>query len=516
MPQKIVVVFLVFFLIACEKNHSHSKDTFTYRTGADPSTFDWTYTEDNLTQEIIMNMMSGLLELTPKGDVAPALAESFSVSANGLVWTFRLRQNVKWSDGTPVRVEDFLYSWQRLLTPENASPNAYYMFDVKGAEDFYHRKISDFSKVGIKKIEDRTLQIELKKPTAYFRFVPAIQALFPLRKDLLDKFGKDWTKPENLVVTGAYLLKKWEHDQKVLLERNPLFWGDVPFFKFAQVLIVQDASTALHLFEKGKIDFMSGPPATELDRLRSKNAVHTHTYLRTFALNFNTSKPGVQDARVRRALALSLDREEIVRTLKGGQKVLSSWLPEGVFAHDPKIGLQKNVVQAKKLLNEVRTSTKTELPKMELVTELRESTRNVVEMVQHQWKKNLGIEVDLRAVEVKMMYQITATDAPPIYRGGWIGDFPDPHNYMAAFLNENVVKATHWQNAKYADLLENAAHEINLEKRKKMYDEAQKILLEQDVITIPLFQEAMNYVVRPDLKSFEIDPMGFLFIRTFK
>jgi len=455
-----------------------------------------------------MQLQEGLLKYDDKLNPVPALAEKFEVSPDGMTYTFHLR-DAKWSDGVPVKSEDFITGWKHLLEPKSAWEYAFFLFDVVNAEAYNQGKITDFNKVGIRAINEKTLEVKLHHPASYFVHIPCYSVTYPQRKDILDAHPNDFTEPLNMRTTGPYRLTSWEHDSKLVLEPNPYYYGKKPSIAKVVFYVVKEDSTALSLYEQGSLDVTMRIPALAIDRVKSSPEYRSVPYLRGYMYGFNINVKPFDDVLVRKAFAHAVNRDEIVQVIKGGKIPLKSWVPKGMSGYEPEIGLDYNPELAKKLLAQAGFPEGKGFPKVTLMFDSLEMNKLIGEKLQYAWKTILGIpQIDIETREWKVYLETLRTSAPGVWRFGWGADFPDPYNFLDMFSSKNGNNHTRWKNATYDKLLQDAAVALKPESRNEIYRKAQKLLLEEDTVIIPLFQETHEALVKPYLKDFVLDPLG--------
>lgn len=507
-----ILFTLVFAIISCSKSEKHDK-TFRFVIVSEPPTLDWSLATENVSADILANIMEGLVIFNHDLKPQPAMAEKWEISEDGKRYTFHLRENIKWSDGKPVTANDFYYSWQRLLEPKTAAEYAYFLFDVKGAQEFNSGKLKDFSQVGIKALDDRTFQVDLTRPASYFINVPTFWVTFPLRKDIVEKYGTKWTDPGNIVTAGPFLLSDWKHDSKLLLTRNPNYYGTPAKSERIEALIINEDVTAISLFETDKVQLIRRIPPLELQRFKNKPEYINYPYLRGYYYGFNIQKPPFDNLKVRKAFGHAIDRAQIVSILKGGQIPATSWVPMGMFGFEPNIGLPYDPAKAKQLLAEAGYPGGKGLPPITLQFDSRDDNKLVAEKIQSLWRENLGVEVKMENSEWKVYLKLLQNDTPQVWRLGWGADYPDPNNFLNLFTSYSGNNNTHWKNKEYDSLIEQGAAEFDLEKRKDIYKNAQKLLTETDVPIIPLFDEAQNILLKSYIKGFQPNAMNILILK---
>jgi oligopeptide transport system substrate-binding protein len=482
---------------------------FTLRLETEPPTLDWNLATDFVSIGVLFHLVEGLAEYDDRDNPVPSLA-SWKVSKDGLTYTYTLKPGLKWSDGVPLTAQHFWDSWERTLNPKTASGYAYFLFDVKNAKEYNEGKLTDPSQLGFKAVDDRTFVVTLKKRATYFATIPAFTVTFPIRKDVIEKFGRKWTEPENMVVTGPFKLTAWKHDSRIEMAPNPNYRGPAPKLQKVTGIVVKEDTTAINMFETGKLTYLARLPALEIERLKKNPGYHTQPYLRSYYYGFNVTKKPFDDPRVRRAFAHAIDRHEITELLKGGQTPNASWIPKGMLGFNPKIGLQYDPAKAKALLAEAGFPGGKGFPATTFMFDSRDDNRVIAEKLQNQWQKVLGVKLGVENEEWKVYLGRLRTDAPPIFRHGWGADFPDPDNFMNMFTSYSGNNFTKWKNPKFDAMIEEAAAEPAPAKRVAIYDRAQRLLEEEDAAIVPLFIDATNILVDPRVHGLRIDSLGLL------
>ncbi|NDF15922.1 peptide ABC transporter substrate-binding protein, partial [bacterium] len=267
---------------------------------------------------MLYHLIEGLAEYNEKLEPVPSLA-SWKISKDGKTYTYTLKPGLKWSDGAPLTAQHFWDSWERTLNPKTASGYAYFLFDVEGAKEYNEGKLTDPAKLGFKVKDDRTFVVTLKKPATYFATIPAFTVTFPIRKDLIEKYGRGWTDPDKMAVTGPFRLTAWKHDAQIELAPNPNYRGPKPKLEKVIAYVVKEDTTAITMFETGKIHYLSRLPVLEIERLKKNPGYRSLPYLRGYYYGFNVTKAPFNDVRVRKAFAHAIERSEITSLLKGGQ-----------------------------------------------------------------------------------------------------------------------------------------------------------------------------------------------------
>jgi oligopeptide transport system substrate-binding protein len=475
----------------------------------EPPTLDWNLATDGVSIIVIQSLMRGLTRLDDQLLPQPDLAERWDVSADGRSYTFHIRPGVRWSDGAPLTAQQFVDSWQRLLTPATAAEYAYSLFGVRGARDFNAGKSRDFASVGIRAPDAQTLVVELEAPLVYFPALVNFMVTFPLRKDLVEKYGEHWTDPGNLVSLGPFVLEEWRHEYRLTLRANPTYWAGRPPLDRIRAYMVGEGSTALVLWEQGQLDLVRIPPL-EIRRYESRGEHRRQALLRGYYYGFNTRLPPFDDARVRRAFALAIDRARFPAILRGGEQPWPSWIPPAMPDANPKLGLAFDPERARAILKEAGIDPQS-LPPIKIVYNSDQTHKLVAETVQSEWREHLGVRVELENREWKVFLKELQTQPPQVFRLGWGADFPDPDNFMNLFTSYSENNHTGWVNPRYDELVQRAAREPDLARRQSLYDEAQRLLCEEDVPIVPLFVTASNFAVARRVHGFVPSPMDLFF-----
>ncbi|MGE3261257.1 MAG: peptide ABC transporter substrate-binding protein [Bacteriovoracia bacterium] len=486
-----------------------AKQEFSLRVETEPPTLDWNLATDFVSIGILYHLIEGLAEYNEKLEPVPSLA-TWKISKDGKTYTYTLKPGLKWSDGVPLTAQHFWDSWERTLNPKSASGYAYFLFDVVGAKEYNAGKLTDPKKLGFKVVNDSTFVVTLVKRATYFATIPAFTVTFPIRKDVIEKAGRQWTEPQNMVVTGPFKLSQWKHDSKIEMVPNPNYRGPKPKLEKVTAFVVKEDTTAINMFETGQLNYLARLPALEIDRLKRLPTFHTFPYLRTYYYGFNIAKPPFNDVRVRKAFAHAINREEVTSLLKGGQTPSSSWIPKGMLGFNAKIGLGFDPKKAKALLAEAGYPNGKGFPDTTFMFDTRDDNKAIAERLQAQWQAVLGVKLKAQNEEWKVYLGRLRTDAPGMFRHGWGADYPDPDNFMNMFTSYSGNNYTQWKNSVFDSIVEKAAGEASAAQRVKLYDKAQKLLTEEDVAIVPLFIDATNILLSPSVKGLKIDALGLL------
>ena len=460
---------------ALKSEAGSATDVFTTALAADPETFDPGKMSGAPEGRIAFNLFEGLLMPGPTTEglddpsevVVPAVAKSFELSADGKTYTFKLRPDATWSDGSALTSEDFVYSWKRVLSPEFPAPYKQMMWGIQGAEAFSQNK-GGWEAVGIKAPDPHTLEVTLRAPTPYFPELVAFYTFFPVPKGAIDQHAEDWTKPEHIVTNGAYTLKGYTPQQEVRLERRATYWDAKNVSLGAvRLRILSDLNAIVNAYKTGELHW-SGQnlPVAQVSNLLMHPDYMQEPLLGTYFYRVNVSKKDspLNDKRVREALSLGLDRDQLVKqTLKGLFTVATAYVPDSLPGYTSAASVEGNATKAKSLLSEAGYGPEKPL-KIQVLYNTDENHKLVAESIQSMWK-SLGVEVELVNKEWKTYLQDVDTLNYEVARAGWIGDYNDPMTFLDMWVSGNGNNDTGWSNKAYDNLIAQATAQTDVKAR---------------------------------------------------
>jgi oligopeptide transport system substrate-binding protein len=397
------------------------------------------------------------------------------------------------------------------------TPQRVYVVDVDGRERRFstigasgaekcRQVLLDFSEVGIQVVDERTLRITLENPTPFFLNLTGFYPLSPVNRRCLETHGRQWVKPENLVTNGPYRLQFRRIRDRLRLVKNEHYWNRKKVrLETIDALAVESPVTGLNLYMTGQADWIpTVPPSTVAPLLAEKRDDFKPTpEFTTYFYRLNITKPPLDDARVRRALALALDKREIVETVtQAGEVVARSLVPTGLKNYDPPQLLEHDAKKARKLLAEAGFPSGQGIPTITILYNNDESHKSIAELIQDQWRRNLGIATQLEALEwgsfLSRQHQLKFT----ICRAGWTGDYMDANTFLDMFVTDGANNQTGWSNAEYDRLIARAASkEVSAAERKKILEQAETLLL-TEMPVIPIYFKVSKNMVRPYVKGF--------------
>lgn len=494
-----------------------AKQELVRNNGSEPASLDPHKVESDIEFNIIRDMFDGLLTVKKDGSIEPLLAEKWE-NKNNTVWTFHLRPGITWSDGTAITAKDVVWSWQRLVDPKTASPYASYPgnMHILNAADISQGKKSVDS-LGVKAVDDSTLEVTLTQPTASFLPMLAHPSLVPIDQVLVNRFGDKWTKPEHIVTSGAYKVTDWVVNERIVAERNTRYWNNKATVINKVTYLPISAETAdVNRFKAGEIDITYTIPVNQFAQLRKTfgEQVSVEPQLATYYYEFNTTKPPFNDPRLRRALNMGLDKDIIAdKVMAQGQR--PAWVisqPEigGVKLSPPDYSTwprEKRLAEARKLLNEAGFNEAHPLS-FNLLYNTMETHQRIAIAASSMWKKNLGVEAKLQNQEWKTMLDTMHTGNFDAVRYAWIADYDDAATFLNNFRTGSSENTSKYSNSAYDEALNNAAKAKDVVERGKYYQQAEDILA-RDVPAIPVYHYVRTHLVKPWVGGFNPDPLGY-------
>lgn len=482
------------------------------RLPGEPETLDWNLAHTMVESYVLMNLMEGLVTYDSNMKAAPMLASSWTMSPDGKIYTFKIKAGVKWSDGVPLKAQDFVYSWKRLLSPITAASYAYLLFDIENAEAFNKGTLKDFNQVGIHALDDLTLQVKLMQPIAYWIDVPGFWVTFPLRQDVVEKHGSSWHKPGRMVTLGPFTLESYEPDSRIVLRANPFYHGKKGNLDRVIALVVKDSSTALNLYNSGKLDLLTDFATMDLKKLQGRKDLKSFPYLKVVYMGLTVSKVPVDNVHVRRAIAMALDKKKFGDFLYGSQERATTLVPPSLMGHAGAGGLGYDPVKARAELKLAGIPVSQPLS-VELIVPNWDKTITIAQYIQAQLKKNLGLDVVIQPFDHKTFRAQLDLNIYQMFITSWGADYPDPDNFVSVFLSRAGNNRTTWKNTAYDDLVMKARVTLDPRVRSDLYLQAQALLTEKEAAVIPLFYEPNMALVKSRVSGLEISPLNHLLLR---
>ena len=481
--------------------------------GSEPQDIDPQTVTGVTEHKIISALFEGLATEDPKDlHPVPGLAESWDISEDGKVYTFHLRPDLKWSNGDPILASEIIESYKRMLSPKLAAEYAYLVYNfVVGAKDYYLGKITDFGQVGFKAPDERTLKVTLLNQTPYLiKIIASHIAWTPVPVKVIAKHGPvdqkrtAWTRAENVVGSGPFKVKEWLPNQRLVVTRNPNFW-DAKTVKLDEIhfLPTEDLSTDERNFRTGQVHMTYDLPAAKIDTYRKNypESLSITPYLGIYYYRCNVARPPLNDKRVRKALALAINRENLVEHVtRGGQKPAYAVSYPGTAGYAPKARIEGTIEDAKRLLAEAGFPDGKGMPTIELLYNTHENHRAVAEAIQQMWRTTLGVNISLLNQEWKVYLDMQHSKNYTMERAGWIADYVDPHVFLEIWETDNGNNDTNWSHPEYDRLLHAALAAKNDEERYAIYQKMDAILVDE-VPIIPIYYYTRVRALSPKVKG---------------
>jgi oligopeptide transport system substrate-binding protein len=457
-------------------------------------------------------LFEGLVTLNPYTlDPEPGVAQSWTISDDGRVYTFHINPKARWSNGDPITSEDFVWSWQRALDPKLGNVGAERMYPVKNAEPFAKGEITDPTKLGVRALDPLTLEFTLNEPTPFFLHLMRDYAAFPVHRETIERFGKqsdrytDWTRVENIVSNGPFKLKEWKLNRRITVEKNEAYWNADKVSLSAVVYHpIDNIVTEERMFRAKQLHYTEDIPLGKLDvyKAMAPSPLKQAPYLGTYYYMFNTHKPPTDDARVRRALAMAVDRETLAATVLQNIMIPSySFTPEGIPGYQPPKLFSYDPEGARKLMAEAGYPNGANWPGVEITYNTRESHHKVAVAIQQMWKKALNIDVTIVNMEWKVYLDTLHEMQYEVARAAWIGGYLDPATFLGILIADGGNNRTGFANARYDELVfQQAPKARSMTERLTVFHEAETVLL-QEMPIAPLFSYTSKHLIQSSVKG---------------
>jgi len=488
----------------------------SFNSGAEPKTLD-PQISDGVPEAIMeLNMFEGLTRLDKDNVAQLAIASSVDVSADGLIYTIKLK-DTKFNNGDALTAADFKASWLHALDPAAASTYAYQLFYIKNAEA-YNANNGKVEDVGIKVVDPKTLEIALEAPCPYFKALLAFPTYFPVDQKNVQAH-KNWnTDAVTFVSNGPFMMKSWSHNDKIILLKNPNYW-DATNVKLTELdfNLIEDGKASTTAFEAGQLDGTYNLMPEDIVRFKKDGTLKQAPQLGTYFYNINTTKKPLNDPRVRQALSIALNRQDLVDDVfKGGETPAFAYVPGAIPDATPGKDFRttggnyfkEDIPRAKQLLADAGFPDGKGFPPLTILYNTNGSHQLPAQAIQDFWHKNLGIDVKLLGQEWKVYLQTQESLQYDISRAGWLGDYIDPMTFLDMFVTKGGQNQTGWSNAQYDADIATAKQTGDQTVRMQSMHDAEKILM-TDMPIIPIYYYVNNYVLKDNIKGVLVDPQGF-------
>lgn len=500
-----IILTAVLLITGCSGNQGEAKEKILRtNNSSEPGSLDPALAQGTHESWVLDHVFEGMMKRSPDGEIVGGMAEKFELAEDEVTYTFTLRDNVTWSNGKPVTAHDFEYSWKRALNPETAAYYAYQFYYIKGGEAYNTGKGS-VDDVAVKALDDKTLEVVLATPTAFFPELTSFYCYFPVSKDV-DQENPDWAKdPSTYVSNGPFLLTEWEHNAKILLAKNDNYYeADKVNLDGIEFAILDDENTAWQRYEGGEFDFLTPLPQTVVAQLsKDKNEeLVIGADLATYYYNLNNEVKPFTNAKVRKALSMAIDRQKLIDNVaQGGQLPAEGVVPYGILDENGdefrKVGnfIKFDPTEAKKLLEEGLAEegmTVADMAKNTLVYNTSEAHKKIAQAIQEMWRTNLGIDIQLENVEFQVKLDREKAGDYEVSRAGWIGDYIDPMTFIDLFITDGEYNDSGFSNKEYDEYVKTAKTTADQAVRMEAMRKAEALLMEEMPI-VPIYFYTQPY-----------------------
>jgi oligopeptide transport system substrate-binding protein len=486
--------------------------------GPDPDSLDPHKARAMESMVVLRDLFEGLTRLDHEAAPIPGQAESWTVSDDGLVYTFKLRPNLQWSNGDPLVAEDFAAGLRRLVDPSTASQYAQVVDVIRNAPEIIAGK-KRVSELGVGTPDQNTVTITLSTPAPYLPGLMAHPSTAPLHRASLERLGERFTRPGEQVSNGAFVLKEWLQGSYIRAVRNPHYWNNatnkIDVVKYLQIA---DENAELRAYRSGEMHFTAVVPRGQFGWIEQNLAkeLRISPQMTVYYYGFNLDRALFQDPRVRRALSMVIDRERVASSvLRVGELPAYGWVPPGVFNYTAQSAdyastpIAGRVASARKLLAEAGYSRDKPL-RFELRYNTGEVHAKVAVAVASMWKEALGVEAQLTAVEFKSLFQDVDRRDVDMFRFSWVGDYNDPYTFLQYLKSDFGINLPHYKSTAYDALLAQASRQTDLARRRELLQEAERTML-ADQPLIPIYFYVNKHLVKPEVRGWYDNVMNVMY-----
>ena len=519
-----IILATSLLISACSNNSSKQKEVsekqvLNVTISEEIPSLDTAKSMNGTSAHVMQNIFEGLYVLDEKDNPVPGVAKSFEKSTDGKTYIFHLRKDAKWSNGDVVTADDFIYSWQRTVNPQTASQYAYMLFYIKNAEAINKGAVA-VEQLGVKAIDDATLEVQLEKPVPYFLNLLTLPIYLPQHKSFVEGKGSKYgLEPEDMIYNGPFVLSEWKHEQEFKLKRNDTYW-DKNNMKLEEINfhIVKDTATAVNLYETGSID-RTPINSSFVDKYKGKNDFHATEDSAIAMLRFNEKNSALANTKLRQSISMALNKEAIVNHfLNNGATAAKGLVPEGYKNEKDGKDFRKengdlvvyNIEKAKNLWEDAKKELGVEQITLEFLTFEQDQAKQTAEYIKGELEKNLkGLTIKIKPQPFKQKLQLEETGQYDISMVIWGPDYKDPISYLELFTTDNPNNKMNYSNKQYDELINNVKNDLVLEEKKrwKAMQEAEKILL-QDAVIAPLYHTGSAYLQKEYVKGIEKHQFG--------
>lgn len=503
-----------------------SAQELTFVLHNEPDGIDPNVTSNSFASPFLSNCFEGLVTYNENSELVPGLAEKWDISEDGKIYTFHLRKDLKWSDGSPLTSKDFLYSIQRVLKPETAAQYLSMVTDyIENAQEVYDGK-KPVEELGVEAPDDNTLVIRLIDPAPFFIDILSMNVFAPVQAATVEANDDKWTlSPETYVVNGPFKITAMNMGESVVLEKNPNYYNaDAVSLEKITFRYIKDQATALSAFQSGEIDGFREVPSADLANLKAESDdLYTLPQYATTYYLINNAKAPYDDARVRKAINLAIDRQALIDSvLQGSAQPAFSLVSPGYSAEGVKyeegrsdygISANANAEEAKKLMAEAGYPDGKGFPTVQLSYYTNPQVKQLVEAMAQMLKTNLGVEVEISTEEWKVYYDNVQAGKYEIAAMGWGADYLHPMTFLPLFVGGDPLNNSGYANAEYDKAVAEAKVETDAKKAIELMRKAEDILM-QDYPFLPLYYRSTNLMMKPYVRNWYLTPTGNLYFKS--
>ncbi|WP_458123434.1 peptide ABC transporter substrate-binding protein [Paenibacillus sp. Z3-2] len=498
---------------------------------AEPPTLDPAQAKDSQTNTVLKFLYEGLVRIDADGKEQAGVAKDWTISEDGLKYVFNLNPEAKWSNGDAITAEDFVRSWERALKPETASPYAYQLYYIKGAEGYNlskdetytGTKITDFSQVGVKATDEHTLEVTLENPTPYFLGLTAFYTYYPVHAsaDTNDKFFTDY---KNMIVNGPFVMDQYAKGQKIVVKKNDGYHAAADI-KLAQIdmSLTNSSASELQAYKSGQLDYTGAPngeiPSDQIPSVKAElpDEFKATGIASTYYYQFNVNEAPFNNVKIRKAFAMSINRQLIVdKVTQGGQIPAFGFVPPGIRGENGEFRdehkddyFTENVDEAKALLAEgMKEEGYTTLPAVTLIYNTSDGHAKIALAVADMWKQNLGVDVKTENQEWGVFLENRQNQNFQVARAGWSADYNDPYNFLEMWTTGNTNNDSKFSNEQYDKDVKETVKSADPATRMAAFADAEKILIQDEMGVLPIYYYTNVSLTKPYLKGVQLDFSG--------
>ncbi|MFD1037569.1 peptide ABC transporter substrate-binding protein [Virgibacillus byunsanensis] len=521
-----LVFAMSIFLAACggdenseesgEDGDSTSEQVLNVNIKSEPPALNPGQATDTTSAAVLDQIFEGLTRVNQNGEVEKAMAEDYEISEDQKTYTFTIREDATWSNGDPVTAQDFEYAWKWILDPESPDTDfAYYLNPIKNAEQAKLGEVS-LDEVGVTAEDDQTLVVELEQPTPYFLELTAFFSFYPVNHNVVEN-AEDWAqdKTENYVTNGPFTMESWKHKDQIVLKKNPDYWdAETVQLETINMYMIDDENTELQMYENGELDWAGSPtgdlPLSAISSLKEEGSLNISSLAGVYYYIFNTEEEPFTNKNIRKAFALSINREGIIQNItKAEQQPATALVPSSIFEENKEGYFKDNDVESAKeyLQKGLEEEGLDELPTIKLSYNTSEAHASIAQAIQDMWKENLDVDVELHNEEWNVYLDSMSEGNFQMGRMGWLGTINDASNFLDIFETADGNNYSRWEDEEYANLLEEARTETDEAERRKILRDAEQVFMDAMPIA-PIYFYTNVWVNKDYVKDISVSSLG--------